>query len=256
MTSGPDPVNQKHNSMNTFVSDISGKKFPVVERVSGEAVRDSIMNLIRQDHPDFDRTKILSIKELNVYRERYISDYLKREVGSLSQLDSQVLDAINEKSIVTDNAEDDKATVGQKVADKVASFGGSWTFIIIFVVFILVWMGLNVFFLLNRGYDPYPFILLNLILSCLAALQAPVIMMSQNRQGDKDRKRAENDYMVNLKSEIELRSLHEKVDHLMIYQQQDLIETQKIQIDMLTDIIRQLDRKISEKDKSMGPSAK
>lgn len=105
-------------------------------------------------------------------------------------------------------------------------------------------MIINVFVLLNRAFDPYPFILLNLILSCLAALQAPVIMMSQNRQADKDRQRAKNDYTINLKSEIEVRALHEKIDHLMIYQQQDLIETQKIQIDILNNIIRQLNHRI------------
>ena len=121
-----------------------------------------------------------------------------------------------------------------------ATFGGSWTFIIFFGVFILLWIAFNIYLLANKGFDPYPFILLNLILSCLAALQAPVIMMSQNRQEEKDRERAKNDYMINLKSELEIRMLHEKLDHLMLHQQQELIEVQKMQIEMMNDILRKI----------------
>ncbi len=138
------------------------------------------------------------------------------------------------------------ATIGQKVADKVASFGGSWTFIISFGIFILFWIFLNVFWLINKGFDPYPFILLNLILSCLASLQAPVIMMSQNRQEEKDRDRAKKDYMINLKSELEIRTLREKIDHFIMDQQQELLELQKIQIDMMKDILKQVEKKNSE----------
>ena len=127
-------------------------------------------------------------------------------------------------------------TRGQKMADHVASFGGSWTFIISFGFFLFVWILLNTAFLLNKGYDPYPFILLNLILSCIAALQAPIIMMSQNRQEEKDRERSKLDYMINLKSELEIRTLHEKIGHLIIHQQRDLFEIQEIQIEMMKDI--------------------
>jgi uncharacterized membrane protein len=104
-------------------------------------------------------------------------------------------------------------------------------------------MVINLVFLLNKGFDPYPFILLNLILSCLAALQAPVIMMSQNRQEEKDRERAKQDYMVNLKSELEIRMLHEKIDHLIVHQQQELLTIQQVQIDMMDDIMKQLKKK-------------
>lgn len=109
----------------------------------------------------------------------------------------------------------DNRTFGQRIADKVAAFGGSWTFIISFFIFILLWIGMNVYFLANKGFDPYPFILLNLILSCLASLQAPIIMMSQNRQEEKDRERAKKDYEVNLKAEDEIRQLNEKLDALL-----------------------------------------
>lgn len=230
--------------MKTFVSDLSRKRFPIDERISGDAVRNTIMELIQQDYPDFDATKHLALEELNYYREKYISGYLSKEVGDIADLNKKVLDSITDKSIISDgpDGEDSTLTVGQKVADKVASFGGSWTFIIIFACFIVFWIGLNTFWLANRSVDPYPFILLNLLLSCLAALQAPVIMMSQNRQGEKDRARAKNDYMVNLKLELEVRGLHEKIDHLMLYQQQELIEIQKMQIEMLNDIQKHLGR--------------
>ena len=113
----------------------------------------------------------------------------------------------------------DNRTFGQRVADKVAAFGGSWTFIISFFVFILIWIASNVYLLINKGFDPYPFILLNLILSCLASLQAPIIMMSQNRQEEKDRERAKKDYEVNLKAENEIRTLNKKLDKLIELQE-------------------------------------
>jgi uncharacterized membrane protein len=121
-------------------------------------------------------------------------------------------------------------TLGDRIADAVASFGGSWPFIIGFFVFLMIWMAINSAVFFWRPYDPYPFILLNLVLSCLAAVQAPIIMMSQNRQGEKDRLRAENDYQVNLKAEIEIRRLHEKIDHLLLHQWQRLLEIQQLQL--------------------------
>lgn len=141
-----------------------------------------------------------------------------------------------------DGEEGQILTVGQRVADKVATFGGSWTFIISFGVFILIWITANVVWLANKSFDPYPFILLNLILSCLAALQAPVIMMSQNRQEEKDRERAKKDYMINLKSELEIRTLHEKIDHFIMDQQQELLELQKVQIEMMTNILKRVEK--------------
>lgn len=131
----------------------------------------------------------------------------------------------------------EEITLGQRIADRVASFGGSWTFIISFGIFLAIWIILNMVLLSQKSFDPYPFILLNLILSTLAALQAPVIMMSQNRQEEKDRERAEKDYVVNLKAELEIRALHEKIDHLMIKQQRELFEIQKIQIELMNEIL-------------------
>jgi uncharacterized membrane protein len=230
------------NSKNTFKSDISGIEFPSKEKVNGNAIRLPIFNLIKKEHPDFSSEHCLANAELNVYREKYISRYLNTEISQLSKLQKKVIEALNDdKSFVSKMEEDlDNRTLGQVIADKVAAFGGSWTFIISFFIFISVWIGSNVFILLNKGFDPYPFILLNLILSCIAALQAPVIMMSQNRQEEKDRERAKKDYMINLKSELEIRMLDEKLDHLIMHQQQELIEIQKVQIEMMNDILERI----------------
>lgn len=233
--------------MNTFKSDISGEDFPEEYRISGKLVGKPVIDFIRKEHPGFTESSCLALSELTDYRSRYISDYMQKEVGELSQMESRVLDSLKSKSLLADKLEDEtsRLTLGQRVADKVADFGGSWTFIISFLAFLLAWIALNVFWFNNKGFDPYPFILLNLILSCVAALQAPVIMMSQNRQEEKDRERAKNDYMINLKSEMEIRMLHEKLDHLMLYQEQSLLEIQRIQIDMMNDILKRLEKNIT-----------
>lgn len=226
--------------MSTFRSDLSNTEFPLSERISAKTIRGSVLELIQKENPDFTESCHLSIGELNSYREKYLSDMMQEQMGELTNLDKTVLAALSEKKILSDQLEDEAAsdTFGQRIADKVATFGGSWTFIISFMTFLLIWIAFNFFVLLNKGFDPYPFILLNLILSCLAALQAPVIMMSQNRQEEKDRERAKKDYMINLKSEVEIRLLHDKIDHLIIHQQQELLEMQKIQLDTMKDLLQ------------------
>ena len=206
--------------MKKFKSDISGKEFPETEKVTANLVRKSILDFIKLDYPDFEDDKCMSIGELHSFRERYIAEMLLKETGELSEMEQTVLKALNDNTILSDKLDDEiqEFTLGQKIADKVASFGGSWTFILSFMAFLFLWIAGNVFVLLNKGFDPYPFILLNLILSCIAALQAPIIMMSQNRQEEKDRERAKKDYMINLKSELEIRMLHEKIDHLLLHQ--------------------------------------
>jgi len=230
--------------MENFTSNVSGKEFPYSERVAASLVRRPIFDIIQQEHPDFTMQCSLSRSELNEYREKYITDFLQKEVGELSDMEAKVLEALKDKTLISGNPDDADEevppTFGQRIADKVASFGGSWTFIIIFVSILVVWIATNIFIFANKGFDPYPFILLNLLPSCVAALQAPVIMMSQNRQGEKDREKAKNDYMINLKSELEIRMLHEKLDHLILHQEQSLIEIQKVQIDMMNDILSRL----------------
>lgn len=144
----------------------------------------------------------------------------KKEIESILELEETV----------------DNRNLGQRVADKVAAFGGSWTFIISFFIFLLLWIFTNVYFLTNKGFDPYPFILLNLILSCIAALQAPIIMMSQNRQEEKDRERAKKDFQINLKAEKEIRILQDKLDHILKHQHEEMLQIQKQQLELLKDI--------------------
>ena len=226
----------------TFKSAISNIEFPKHDRVSGKTIRTSILNLILEDFPDFDVNDSVSVQELNVYREKYISKFLQTEISQLSKLEKDVVRSLGDDTSFVAKVEEevDTRNYGQIVADKVAAFGGSWTFIIAFFIFISIWIGSNVIIFTNKEFDPYPFILLNLILSCVAALQAPVIMMSQNRQEEKDRERAKKDYMINLKSELEIRMLDDKIDHLVMHQQQELIEIQKVQIEMMNDILNRI----------------
>lgn len=232
--------------MRTFRSDLSNKEFPISDKISAKSIRHNILELIQKDNPDFSHNSYLALRELNYYREKAITEYLANEQGVLSELEKKVLTSMSENTILTDKIEDEsEATLsfGQRVADKMATFGGSWTFIIAFGTFIFLWIGVNVFWLVNKGFDPYPFILLNLILSCLASLQAPVIMMSQNRQEEKDRERARKDYMINLKSELEIRTLHEKIDHFIQDQQMEMLEQQRTQIEMMNEILKKLEHK-------------
>lgn len=228
--------------METFISGLSNKEFPVSEKVSGKIIRASVLDLIQQDNPQFKPELYLSINELNQYREKYIEIYLRKQVGELSKSESIVLESLRDKTTISDKVDEEKIefTLGQRVADKVAAFGGSWTFIISFGSFLAIWICVNIFWLANKAFDPYPFILLNLILSTIAAIQAPVIMMSQNRQEEKDRDRAKKDYMVNLKSEMEVRMLHEKMDHLIMNQQQEVLEIHKVQIELMNNILKQV----------------
>ncbi|MEH6407534.1 MAG: DUF1003 domain-containing protein [Leeuwenhoekiella sp.] len=230
--------------METFRSSLSKTEYPKTELVYAKNIRNSIYEFIVKDHPEFDKKGLISIGELNRFRQKYIESYLLKEAGELSDLELDVLQSIEKQDLITTAiaAETDKKSgdLGQKLGDKVASFGGSWKFIILFGTFILIWMIINIIFLAEKGFDPYPFILLNLILSCLAALQAPVIMMSQNRQEEKDRERSKQDYMINLKAELEIRTLHEKIDHLIIHQQQELLNIQQVQVEMMKDIMNKL----------------
>ena len=229
-------------SNKTFISAISNIEFPEHDRVSGKTIRTSILNLILEDFPDFDVNDSIAVQELNVYHEKYISKFLQTEISQLSKLEKDVVKSLGDDTSFVAKVEEevDTRNYGQIVADKVAAFGGSWTFIIAFFVFISIWISSNVIIFTNKEFDPYPFILLNLILSCIAALQAPVIMMSQNRQEEKDRERAKKDYMINLKSELEIRMLDDKIDHLVMHQQQELIEIQKVQIEMMNDILNRI----------------
>lgn len=164
----------------------------------------------------------------------------------LLKLQGIVQKALDEEKIIIDNLVNQPQEVlsrGQSISDKVATFGGSWKFIIIFGIILVIWIVVNTVVLSTKAFDPYPFILMNLILSCIAALQAPVIMMSQNRQEEKDRKRSENDYLINLKAELEIRSLHQKIDLLLEEQIKLLFESQASQLEILKSMEQKLKAK-------------
>lgn len=228
------------------ISHISKQEIQKGEDVKGQDIREGIFNLIKSDFPDFGQNNFITIDELNQYRRLYLTSLIKQENGEIAVIDRDVMEAIKNNSILSENIQDEieaELTFGQKLADSVASFGGSWTFIVTFFSFILMWMIINVLFLATRPFDPFPFILLNLILSCLAAIQAPIIMMSQNRQEQKDRQRGEHDYKINLKAELEIKLLSEKIDHLLAHQNKKLLEIQEVQTDYLEDLMKELKKK-------------
>ena len=206
-------------------------------------IYNGISELIMRDHPEFTEETFISSADLNYYRKKYIESLLKKE-KDYAQTEESVLNNIINKDIISENSNkvySKKQLIGQNIADSVAKFGGSWTFILFFVFILLFWIVLNSVMLMKKPFDPYPYILLNLVLSCLAALQAPVIMMSQNRQEEKDRIRAENDYQVNLKAEIEIKILHEKLNHLITEQWDRLVEIQEIQLELLEDLQKKIE---------------
>ncbi len=176
-----------------------------------------------------------------------LDQLLASENLHIKLLDDLVRESIAEEETLSNRLaeleKEDALTLGQRIADKVADFGGSWTFIIAFFASMLLWIGLNTLWFKGQGFDPFPFILLNLVLSCLAAIQAPIIMMSQNRQEDKDRRRARSDFMINLKAELEVRGLHRKVDLLIAEEMKTLFKVQQAQVELLLEIKKSLDAK-------------
>jgi uncharacterized membrane protein len=225
------------------ISHISKTKISEGEVVKVQEIRAGIFNLIKSNFPDFDKDCIISFSELNQYRRLYLSSLIAQDNEEVAAIGNDVMDTEKNTSVFSENIQDTidaKLTFGEKVADKVADFGGSWAFIITFFLFIIVWMAVNVWLLAAKSFDPYPFILLNLILSCLAAIQAPIIMMSQNRQEQKDRLRSEHDYKINLKAEIEIKFLNKKIDHLLVQQNKKLLEMQDVQIDYLEDLLKKM----------------
>ncbi len=218
---------------------VCNKKFPIAEVTPGRFVRPAIGTSITSEHPEWTADSYICHNDLNHYRSQYVQDVLTQEKGELSSLETDVIESLRHHDILTQNLNevaDEKFTVGERLADRVASFGGSWVFILLFGGVLILWVMINSIAALGVQFDVYPFIFLNLVLSCLAAIQAPVIMMSQNRQSAKDRLRAENDYRVNLKAELEIRHLHSKMDLLLTHQWQRLLEIQQVQTDLLEEL--------------------
>ncbi len=205
----------------------------------GELVRNSVADTIRRSHPDWSPHGFICLPDLNRFRAEHVQEMLETEKGELSSMEAEVLRSLAEHETLSRNVNvefDRELGFGERIADRVAEFGGSWRFIISFGVVLGVWIAVNSIAFLREPFDPYPYILLNLVLSCLAALQAPVIMMSQNRQEAKDRLRGEHDYRVNLKAELEVRHLNAKFDLLLTHQWQRLMEIQQIQMEIMEEV--------------------
>ncbi len=212
---------------------------PAREVLPAAVVHDNIASLIVKRVPAWNAESRICVSCLNRFRTEFVREQMQEEAGELSALEEDVIRSINESELIADNLNqqfDANLTLGERIADHVASFGGSWRFIMLFFAVMAVWITANSLYLLWRPFDPFPFILFNLILSMLAAIQAPIIMMSQNRQEDRDRLRNENDYKVNLKAELEVRAIGEKLDQLLHNQWMRLLEIQQIQMEMLEDL--------------------
>jgi uncharacterized membrane protein len=218
---------------------ICGKILSHRDLVPGATIRDVIVKEIIHDHPNWSPESFICRPDLTKYRANYVHFLLESEKGEITTLEQEVLHSIREHELLAKNVDtefEQKWSFGERLADRIAVFGGSWPFLICFGAFLALWIGMNSIVLVLRPPDPYPYILLNLILSCLAAIQAPIIMMSQNRQEAKDRLRSQHDYQVNLKAELEIRHLHDKIDHLLSHQWDRLAQIQEIQLDLLSEI--------------------
>jgi uncharacterized membrane protein len=239
--------------METLTCAISGKECTAEHAVPLSALHQTIQQYVFRNYPGTTTDSIISDEQLINLEKNYLNEILTNELGELDDLEKEVLNSISQSKILSEKIEDimdEETTFGDRLSDKVASFGGSWKFIIAFFSFMAFWIVLNVVLLHDKVFDPYPFILLNLLLSCLASIQAPLIMMSQNRVEAKDRTRSEHDYKINLKSELEIQLLHKKIDHLLIHQNKHLLEMQRIQAEMMETISRSF-----VENKNSNPSA-
>lgn len=215
---------------------VTGKEVPKKKAIPLYALRPSLAERIRIDFPDIPANAPISLDAVGFYRSKVVEELMLHDRGELSELDRQVAESLSDHESIVENIEEEfeeKRSFGEKLSDHMAAFGGSWAFLLTFAAVLLIWISLNLIIGDRTAFDPYPFILLNLLLSCIAAIQAPIIMMSQKRQETKDRLRALNDYKVNLKAELEIRHLHEKIDYLLSRQWQRLAEMQQLQIEQM-----------------------
>lgn len=234
-------MNHGKQKLMTVKCQICGKDLPLSEAVPVDLIRDSLIPTLKDACPNLDPAGYVGMDELNKARIKHAQEMTKDESAELGDLKMQVANSLLQQETITRNSEkefDAKATRGERIADKVASFGGSWTFITIFAVILVIWMGGNTAIIMSKPFDPYPYIFLNLVLSCLAAIQAPVIMMSQNRSEARDRMRGENDYKTNLKAEIEIQMINEKIDKLINDQWKHLLEIQQMQMEMIEELAK------------------
>jgi uncharacterized membrane protein len=231
----------KRKQQATVICQICKKQKRLSEVVPAELVPQPLVDTIIKTNPDWSSSSFICVADLNNFREQYVKDVLEAEKGELSALERQVIKSLKEQELLSKNINvefERQLTVSGRLSDRLAGFAGSWGFIMGFIAVLILWIVMNSVVLTQKPFDPYPFILLNLVLSSLAAIQAPVILMSQNRQEAKDRVRSEQDYRVNLKAELEIRHLHEEIEHLIRNQWQRLLEIQQIQMELMEELTR------------------
>ncbi|MFO1010201.1 MAG: DUF1003 domain-containing protein [Planctomycetota bacterium] len=220
---------------------LCGRAQPAARLVHARGLRSALAEELAKRHPGaWSEDAQVCLDCRSAARVDHLLAELERERGELSEVEAEVARQAASHLAIAEQIDEQferGITRGQRFADHVARVGGSWPFVIGFGVVLLVWIALNVLLLRERAFDPYPFILLNLVLSCVAALQAPIIMMSQDRMAARDRLQADQDFRVNLKAEIEVRSLHDKLDHVLHAQWQHMVEMQQLQIDLLNEIL-------------------
>lgn len=222
---------------------VDQQRYQVVDGMRLEELETSLRQMILKDFPQAHNSSFICSEHLVHYRLAKMDAMIENDYQQNDKVNAQLSKILANHTyrVVDVNSElESSLTFGQRVADGVARFGGSWAFIISFVVVMLVWMLLNVLPIFSHHFDPYPFILLNLFLSMVAAIQAPLIMMSQNRAAEYDRLQAANDFKVNSMSEEEIRVLHSKVDHLIQQDEPNMLEIQKMQTQMLGEIQAQV----------------
>jgi uncharacterized membrane protein len=223
----------------TVKCQICGEEKKLTEVKPAALIGEAIVKIIKNKYLDWSSAGYICINDLNKFREEYVKYIIDSSKGEVSGLEEDVIESLKKHDILSSNVNvefENKLTLGERTADKMARYAGSWRFISLFAAILVVWILINTIVLIQKPFDPFPFILLNLILSCIAAIQAPIIMMSQNRQESKDRLRSEYDYRVNLKAELEIRQLHEKIDHLLMIQWQRLLEIQQLQMELIEDL--------------------
>ena len=225
----------------TFPCQICGEQKRQDEVVPAALVRASVADIIVKEHPSWSPAGYICHADLGRFRTAYVRDVLKKECEECASLKETENNGMKEEDHLPKNdytEYEKELTFGEHLSDKIAGFAGSWSFIAVFAGLIFLWVALNSYMLLFRPFDPYPFILLNLVLSVLTAVQAPVIIMSQNRQEIRDRMHADRDYQVSVHTELEIHRLHKKIDHLMTNQGMRLLEIQNIQMELMEELAK------------------
>ncbi|MFZ0005413.1 MAG: DUF1003 domain-containing protein [Methanoregula sp.] len=225
----------------TFPCRICGGQKRKDDLVPAERIPASIVECITKEYPEWSPEGYICQADLDRFMIQYARDVVEQEKNSYVSLEGTINGNIRVEDHLpkNDNVEYEKTmTFGERVSDALAGFAGSWTFLLVFAGLLFLWVCLNSYILIARPFDPYPYILLNLVLSVLAAVQAPVIIMSQNRQEVRDRLHAERDFQVSIHTDAEIHRLHKKIDFLMTNQGQKILEIQNIQLELIEELLR------------------